>query len=285
MDLTELNTLKSLLSRLHVRPADKLGQNFLVDRVALDKIVAAAALEPSNLVVEIGAGFGTLTEALCKGSGQVVAIEKDRRLIKPLRFVLKKFQNVEIVDGDFLKLDISSLLTTHYPLFTSFKVVANIPYYLTGRILENLLVLKKKPELIVLLVQKEVGERVCAAPGEMSVLAVAVQAYSRPEMVSLVTRESFFPSPEVDSVILKLVPYQNFVVEADEKSFFRLVKVGFSHRRKTLENNLAAGLHLPKTLAAALVKSAGLSPTVRPQELSLADWARLLRVWERGRSA
>jgi 16S rRNA (adenine1518-N6/adenine1519-N6)-dimethyltransferase len=272
------DNLKFLLSRFHIRPDEKLGQNFLVDTDALDKILSAAALTPADLVVEIGAGVGTLTQALCARAGQVIAVEKDRRLIKLLRFALHEFANVQIVNCDILQLDILKLLAADYPHFSTFKIVANIPYYITGKILENVFVLKRKPKLIVLLVQREVGERVCAKPGQMSALSVAAQVYSRPEIVGVVLRQSFFPPPEVDSVILKLQPRENFAVAADQRAFFRLVKLGFAHRRKTLENNLAAGLRLAKPAAAALLQSAGLPSAVRAQELAIEDWARLLQV-------
>lgn len=275
MDLTDLTTLKFLLSRFHLRPSLKLGQNFLVSRQVLTDIISAAELSSDDAVLEIGAGIGTLTLELASRAGRVFAIEKDRRLIKPLRFVLKEISNVEILNDDFLKLDISQLFTPRYSFPTSFKVVANIPYYITGQILQRLLSLPSKPASIVLLVQKEVGERVCAGPGQMSILSVSVQFFGEPQIIGRVLKEDFYPAPEVDSVILRITPFEKPALEVEEKKVFRLVRMGFASKRKTLENNLAGGLRISKSQAAKLIALCGLGPKIRAQELAVEDWKRL----------
>ena len=278
MDITNLNVLKSLLSRFHIRPSEKLAQNFLVSRPALEEILAAADLKPEDIVLEIGAGVGTLTLSLAEHADRVFAIEKDARLTPPLRSLLRKNPKVQIINQDFLKVNVPELLARNLTSPAGFKVVANIPYYITGKILTALLALRQKPVSIILLVQKEVGERICARAGDMSVLALSVRYYGRPELLETVPASAFFPKPKVDSVILKITPFSEPALASDPKRFFRLVKIGFASRRKTLENNLAAGLRVAKAAAAESIARTELSPAVRAQELSLSDWKKLYDV-------
>lgn len=282
MDLTDIDNLKNFLSRFRIRPSDKLGQNFLISQPVLEKILAAAELNADDTVVEIGPGIGTLTLRLALSAGRVFAVEKDPGLIPPLRSLLKKNSNVQIVNQDFLKVNVPQLLTAGYSPPNGFKVVANIPYYITGKILGALLALPQKPKIIVLLVQKEVGERICASAGKMSVLSLSVQFYGRPELLGAVSAAAFYPKPKVDSVILKITPFSAPSFSADPKRFFRLVKIGFASRRKTLENNLSAGLGISKGAAAKFLKASGLGPKARAQELNLKDWERLLKIVEAG---
>ncbi|MEK9181343.1 MAG: 16S rRNA (adenine(1518)-N(6)/adenine(1519)-N(6))-dimethyltransferase RsmA, partial [Patescibacteria group bacterium] len=239
MDLTNPDTLKSLLLRYHIRPSESLGQNFLIDAEVFKAIISAAELNSSDVVLEIGSGVGNLTMELAGRCKQVIAIEKDKRMIKPLRFVLKDFSNASIINDDILKINLPNILeqTSQNPpslipdskfLIPSFKVVANIPYYITGEILRLFLEFRAKPRLLVILVQKEVAERVIAGPGEMSILSVSVQLYSRPEIVDVVSASSFWPEPKVVSAILKMTVYDKPVLDVDEKRFFNLVKIGFS---------------------------------------------------------
>ncbi|MCX6812210.1 MAG: 16S rRNA (adenine(1518)-N(6)/adenine(1519)-N(6))-dimethyltransferase RsmA [Candidatus Berkelbacteria bacterium] len=265
-----------------------MGQNFLVDDEVLAKIVEAADLKSTDTVIEIGPGLGVLTEELVSRAGRVVAIEKDDFLaellnqisnIKNPRRVSYRKKNdkvkIKIVNEDALDLDLSaySLQLTAY----DYKVVANIPYNITSAIIRKFLEADNKPELMVLLVQKEVAERIVARPGEMSLLSVSVQFYADVEIVDIVKSTSFFPLPKVESAIIKLKTKseKRKVKEAD---LFRIVKFGFASRRKTLENNLAAGLHISKTEASDIIKSAGLSEKIRAQELTIEDWLKLYNV-------
>jgi len=274
MDLTNLDNLKNLLGKFGIRLSKKLGQNFLIDRRVLEKILLAAELNSLDKILEIGAGIGTLTRALARRGGKVVAIEKDKRFIPPLKLTTKDFSNVEIINGDFLRLNLADIVV--YKLQTkNYKVVANIPYYITGEILRRLLEPETRPKMIVLLVQKEVAERIAARPPQMSMLALSVQFYGKPVVVDYVSASSFYPPPEVDSAILKIITHQTARLRVDEKSFFRLARVGFSAKRKTLLNNLAAGFCLDKSQISARLKACGLRPRVRAQELSLEDWERL----------
>lgn len=287
MDLTDKNQLLQYLKQHGLYTKQSLGQNFLVDSEALAKIVAAAEIEPDDFIIEIGPGVGTLTTELVKASNHVVAVEMDDKLAEILSSKQKaEGSKLEVINEDILKLNVSELTKDH----SSYKVVANIPYYITSKILKLFLTAENKPSSIVLLVQKEVAERICAKPGEMSVLAISVQTYGVPEIVGIVGKESFFPSPKVDSAILRIkiaddeLSFFNqfdkfdFTDKSDfEKEFFQTVKIGYASKRKTLVNNLSAGFRIDKTKASDILKSSGLSDNARAQELSLEQWAILLK--------
>lgn len=255
-----------------------MGQNFLVDEGVLRKIIAAADLKSSDTVLEIGPGLGVLTWELAKRADRVLALEKDDFLAKLLIQNAKiKVQNdnskLKILNQDALEFDPSDL--------GKYKLVANIPYNITSMVIRKFLEAENKPELMVLLVQKEVAERIVAGPGEMSLLSVSVQFYANAEIVDIVKNTSFFPVPKVDSAIIKIVvrSKERGVREID---FFRLVKFGFAAKRKTLENNLVAGMHITKNEAADIIKKAGLESKIRAQELSVEDWLKLLEITNGG---
>ena len=267
MDLTNLNDLKSFLGKFRIRLSKKMGQHFLVDRTVLDKIIKTANLKKTDTILEIGPGVGTLTIELAKQSRKVIAVEKDKRLLIPLQSVLRGFSNVRIINEDILNY---SLPTTNY------KLIADIPYYITGEVIKRFLTAKVKPSLIVLLVQKEVAKRIVAGPGKMSLLALSVQLYGDPEIIADVPRSVFFPAPDVDSAILKIEVFKKTKIEVDEKDFFHLLKMGFSSKRKTLLNNLSAGYKLAKDGVLLHLRNAGIKDNARAQELSLSNWKNLL---------
>ena len=256
-----------------VRPKKSLGQNFLKDNAALGKIVSAAGIGPSDFVLEIGPGFGVLTKELVKRAGRVEAIELDRDLFLRLKLNLLtpdgRFpENLQMIEGDALK----------FPLPEKpYKLVANIPYYITSPILNHFLQpqtpAERRPELIVILVQKEVAEKVCAGAGNHSVLSLQVQIFGKPELLGIVGKNSFSPPPKVDSAILRITPYPEPLVR-DLKTFFRLIHSAFSQKRKTLLNSLRV-LNLPKEKIAELLEKSGIKPLARPQELDIPDWLRL----------
>lgn len=272
------------------KPKKSLGQHFLRDQKALEQIVAAAELQPDDKVLEIGPGKGALTNALMNAltSGKLIAVEKDGNLASNLainfKFQISNFKSISndpivnfknkaaVIEGDILEINLPKLVERN-DLF-GYKVVANIPYYITGKIVRLLLETEYQPKLIVLLVQKEVAERICAKRGKMSILAVAVQYYGKPEIISIVRKESFSPMPEVDSAVLKIVPHG---IQPQEKAsdFFRIVKTGFSSPRKTLANNLAGGLKLEKSRVLDALEKEGFSENTRAQELGIEDWKRL----------
>jgi 16S rRNA (adenine1518-N6/adenine1519-N6)-dimethyltransferase len=260
--------IKNLLRGYNLRPKDYLGQNFLVDDDALEAVAEAGDLKKGDVVLEIGPGLGVLTKLLAKRARRVIAVEKDKKLLPVLKREIKDFANVQIVNEDILRFNIGRSIAG------PFKVVANIPYYLTSKLIYNLLKLDDKPEVIVLMIQKEVGERIVAGPGELSVLGLSVQFYADAEIVASVPANNFWPAPEVDSVIIRIVPKAE-VPKIDDKQLFRVIKIAFAGKRKQIHNTLASGLKLSKEEVAKLLESAGVSPTARPQDLGLEDWIRL----------
>jgi 16S rRNA (adenine1518-N6/adenine1519-N6)-dimethyltransferase len=245
-----------------------MGQNFLVDNDALNNIVRAADLKPADTVLEIGPGLGVLTEQLSEQAGSVIAVEKDDKFSEMLRGKFFK-TNVEILNQDALEFDPTNL--------GEYKLVANIPYNITSLIIRKFLEAKNKPELMVLLVQREVAERITAKPGDMSLLSVSVQFYTEAKMMGIIKNTSFYPVPKVDSAIIRLKA-KDVMPEIEEKEFFRLVKFGFAAKRKTLENNLSAGMHITKDEASGIIKKANLDLKIRAESLSVADWINLYKI-------
>lgn len=258
---------KDLARQYGFTPQRSAGQNFLVDPKALQKIVAAADLRSTDTVLEVGPGFGVLTEELLKRAGRVVAVELDKRLVEALRerFVTK----LSIIHGDALKLN-------DFGIAGPYKVVANIPYNITSALIRKFLEAEHPSELMVLLVQKEVAERVCAKPGDMSLLSVSVQYYAKPEIVATVKAGCFWPAPKVDSAILKITPFSSpYQGEEGRGQFFDLVRAGFAAKRKQLRGNLARHYKVSLNTAAGWLREAGLPPLVRAEELSVEEWKEL----------
>ncbi len=267
-----------------LRPKHSLGQNFLTDQGALDAISAAAEINSRDEVLEIGPGLGNLTERLADKAGFVLAVEKDKRFFPILKDRLKeKLQphartpkisaNVRLEFADIMSFNFQKILKSGY------KVVANIPYYITGQIIEMLLTARNKPSKIILLVQKEVAERLVAKAGQGSVLSISAQLYSRPQMIAVIPKESFFPVPKVDSAIVRMDVLQKPAIEVEEKKFFSLVKAAFSGKRKQIHNTLKKNLKLSAVEVDKILEQAGVSAKARPQELALEDWEKLYRAW------
>ena len=263
-------------------PKKSLGQNFLVDDSYLDEIVAAADLTPADTVLEIGPGLGTLTRALGDRAGRVVAVELDDRLISLLRTGFATRDNITIVHGDILELDPPALVAESTDMAlpdVAYKVVANLPYYITSPVLRHLLEATPPAQRIVVMVQKEVAARICATPGDLSILAVSIQFYAAPSIVCTVPARAFYPRPKVDSAVLRLdVRPQPYFPDADPTRFFAIVRAGFSQKRKQLLNSLSGGLGLDKTQARAALDAAGIDPRRRAQTLSLDEWGALYTV-------
>ncbi|MEI8343450.1 MAG: 16S rRNA (adenine(1518)-N(6)/adenine(1519)-N(6))-dimethyltransferase RsmA [Candidatus Moraniibacteriota bacterium] len=273
----------------NIKAKKSLGQNFLKDEVVLNHIIESANLSKDDVVLEIGPGHGALTEKLAAVCKQVIAIELDERLIELLHTKLVGNQNVEIFHGDILKINLPELIEKYNLQNIGYKVVANLPYYITSPIIRLLLETKYPPTEMVVMVQKEVAERIIAKKGAMSILAVSVQYYAKAEFLFTVFKESFEPMPKVDSAILKISsiassPSGEDVRRTDEgsvaskeetKKFFRIVRAGFSAKRKTLINNLANGLQFEKKEIETKLVSLGFSPNTRAQELGVEDWRKL----------
>lgn len=249
-------------------PKKALGQHWLHDAAALQAMADAAELQTDDVVLEIGPGPGTLTQLLLQRAGQVIAVEFDRQLAAELPGRVPA-DKLRVVHQDILQFDFTGLPA-------DFKVVANIPYYLTGNLLRTLSESSNPPGLAALLVQKEVAQRVSAQPGAMSLLSVTVQFYWQVELAREIPAKLFTPPPKVNSQIL-ILHYRQQPLFADviAKDFFRLVKAGFAQRRKTLLNSLSSGLHLDKQAVQTICNSVGIDPARRAQTLSLDDWHHL----------
>lgn len=251
-----------------------LGQYWLNDKESLEKVLTAAELTGDDVVLEIGPGHGALTQLLADRAKRVIAIETDHQLVEMLNREFPKSlygSRVKIVHRDIMKYDLDDLPE-------GYKVVANIPYYLTSSLLRNLLEADNPPSLMSLLVQKEVAQRVTAVPGKMSVLAFSVQYYAEPELTGVVPAEKFEPVPDVDSAVLKVKRRKTPAFRASRPKLFRLVKAGFGERRKQLKNSLAGGLRIDADQTTELLKSAKIKQSARAQELSMDDWQRLYEV-------
>lgn len=250
-------------------PKKELGQHWLRDREILAAIADDANLSKDDTVLEIGPGLGTLTSELLRQAGKVIAVEFDRDLAHKLPGQFPG-TSLEVVNGDILSFDLTKLPK-------GYKVVANVPYYITSKIVRALMTSTNRPSAAVLLVQKEVAERIVAGPGDMSILAIAVQVYAEASLGVEVPKEYFTPPPKVDSqvVILETRPFP-LVAPEDEKNFFRLVKAGFSAKRKKLRSSLAGGLALDKQAVEALLTAASISPDARAEDLTIEDWCRLM---------
>ena len=266
---------RHILSAFHLRASKRLGQNFLVDRSVVQGLVDAAELSPEDIVLEIGPGIGTLTQGLAETGARVVAVELDKKLPAVLAETLKGYDNVTIVPGDILKLNIPE--TLGLCAGERFKVVANLPYYITTPILMTLLEQRLPIERLVTMVQKEVAIRMTARPGskDYGALSIAVQYFTVPRMVMDVPPRSFLPAPEVTSAVIAChVQEVPTVRPQDEKLFFRLVRAAFGQRRKTLLNALT-GAGLSKEMSRAGLAAAGIAENMRGEQLSLADFTRL----------
>ena len=302
MDYCDIAVIKSLCKQYGLYPSSIRGQNFLINCDVLDDMVAAADLKKDDIILEVGPGFGTLTLELAKRVKKVIAVEQDKILIKALQENLKKenINNVEIIEGNVLKLS-----TTHYQLpTTDYRIVSNLPYQITSHFLRQFLEVKNKPVNMMLMAQKEVAERICAKPGQMSLLAVSVQFYAKPEIVRVVSKDCFWPEPKVDSAILKIVlktkeeitrilsanviasgAKQSPEIAAPRKAglamtevdFFKIVRNGFLHRRQKLVNNLSNAFHLDKKNLELTLKRMGISENARAQELSMNQWIDLTK--------
>jgi len=278
MDLTP--KIKEICKVLEIQPSRSKGQNFLVNEKIYDEIVKAAELKAADSVLEIGPGLGFLTMKLARNAKKVLAVELDDALAHYLQMGIDAadISNIEIINEDILKFNLDSYISKEFK--DNYKVVANLPYNITSIFLRQIFSLDHKPELMVLMLQKEVAERINAQPGEMSILAVSVQYYADIEIIREVKAANFWPAPKVDSAVIsfKLKPRnylgKNYNLQEDKK-FFRLVKFGFSAKRKMLKNNLAGGLKIKADLAGEILFKHSLDKKIRAEDLSLNDWYKI----------
>ena len=260
-----------LLKQYGLRANKRLGQNFLQDPYVLQKIGNLAEIRPTDTVLEIGPGLGSLTRYLAAAAQKVVAIELDDRLFPALEAVVAPYRNIQIVHGDVLDIEPGELIQQK-----DYLVVANIPYYITSAVIRHLLESDPKPRRIVLTIQKEVAERICAKAGDMSLLALSVQVYGRPKIVAQIPAGAFYPAPKVDSSVLVTEIYPIPRVSIDRlEIFFQLTKAGFSQKRKKLRNSLSAGMRLSTVETEKLLWAVDIDPQRRAETLSLEEWGKL----------
>lgn len=273
MDLTSPKIIKEICSRFNFRFSKGLGQNFLLDSNVLDKIVQAAEIDGG--VLEIGPGFGVLTQRLAENADKVVSVEIDKKLIPVLEYTLAEYSNTEIVEKDILKTDLHALIDEKFK-GERISIAANLPYYITTPIITKLLETKLPVKNIVVMVQKEVAQRICAEPGKKDYGSVSVMCryYTEPEIVTVVPAGSFMPPPKVDSAVLKMKVRRGPPVSLEnEEYFFKIVRAAFGQRRKTLVNCLSNGLSIEKDIVVSVLKGCGHPPDIRGEKLSLEEFA------------
>ena len=282
-----LNRTRELLQKHELRARKSLGQHFLVNSGVLKKITAAADLTSSDIVIEVGPGPGVLTAELIKKAGYVIAVEVDATMVELLKETFSYADNLSLIAGDILQTVPADLINQEKTRFpeslknaSQYKLVANLPYYITQPIIRHFCEAKVKPQSLVIMVQKEVAKNIVAQPGDLSILAISVQFYGKPHIVDYVPSSYFYPAPKVDSAILKIDLYDKPIVEVtSEKNFFRTVKAGFCAARKQVANAFSQGLDIPKTEVISLMQIAQVDPQKRAETLTLREWANLEKVF------
>lgn len=273
-DLTDLGTLKRLLARHGISLNKGLGQHLLTSRKALNAVVGAADLTPDDRVLEVGAGPGVLTRELAQLARRVVAVELDRAILPILRETTADLPNVEIIQRNLLEVQPEEVFGAE-----PYKLVANLPYYITSLILRHLLESANPPRVLVVMVQREVAERLVAGPGEMSLLALSVQIYGVPRIVAYVPASAFFPPPQVDSAVVRVDLHPAPLLdEVTIEQFFALIHAGFAEKRKQLHNTLSRHLDVPHETISRWLAECEIDPMRRAQTLSLEEWLRLARI-------
>jgi 16S rRNA (adenine1518-N6/adenine1519-N6)-dimethyltransferase len=267
-----IETLKNILSHYGLSPNKTYGQNFLMDETILEDMIDEAGVTAKDVVVEVGPGIANLTERLLKRAKQVVSIEKDPQFVPVLQKLSGEHKNFSYHMSDVLKLDLDKT----FGELGSYKVVANIPYYITGKIIQLFIRADKKPSSLTLLMQKEVAQNLTAKTGRMNLLAISVQLYADVKLVQIVPSHKFYPEPKVDSAVVKVDLYKKPKYKiSDEKKLFRVLKACFSGKRKQLHNTLTNNLHLEKEYVDGVLSKLGIMPSIRPQQLTIEQWLAL----------
>ncbi len=269
MNLISKNVVKQVLDKYEIRPLKRLGQNFLVSKKALNDFINACDLRKSDVVLEIGPGLGTITQEIAKKVKTVITIEKDKKMCEIMKETLSDLNNIEIINQDVLKIFNSQFSISNY------KVVGNLPFYIAAPVIRKFLETKNQPKEMIFMIQKEVGQRICAKPPKMSLLAVSVQFYAKPKIVSYLPKNSFWPQPKVNSTIIKIIPQKQVIVNV--KLFFEVVKAGFAHPRKQLRNNLSKRLKMNKEKTEQWPLKNNIQPNKRAETLNVQDWINLTK--------
>lgn len=275
--LTSKKTIRAICRKYDFLPSKRLGQNFLIDKRVVKKLISTGELQLTDLILEIGPGIGNLTQELAKKAKKVVAVEKDPQMIAMLKETLEGFQNVKVIQGDILKLDLNQYTLQPY------KVIANLPFYLTAPLIRKFLENRNPPQLMALIIQKEVAQRICGKPPKMNLLAVSIQFYAKAKIISYVSKKSFWPQPRVSTAIIKLVPTKNLnnypANKLFRQRFFKVVRSGFSQPRKQLANNLSQQLKLDKDKVRSWLLKNKIRPEQRAETLTLNDWINLAKTF------
>lgn len=277
VDLTDVHELRNVLFAHNMKPNKAFGQNFLIDRSILQAILQAAEITRDDTILEVGSGTGVLTRELAKSAGRVVAVEIERDMLTLLAETTQPYRNVELVARNLLFLDPEELFGQ-----SAYKLVANLPYYITAPTFRHFLESANPPRILVVMVQWEVAQRITALPGDLSLLGVSVQFYGQPRIIARVPAKAFYPAPKVDSAILRIdvgahdAHNERAALTREERDhFFRVVQAGFSERRKQLHNSLTHGLHYKNELVRAWLAQAEIEPSRRAETLSIEEWLRL----------
>lgn len=267
-----IEQLQALLAQYNIKPNQVLGQNFLMDEIIIEDMIDVAGVKSGDSVIEVGPGIGNLTERLLMHGANVLSVEKDTAFLPVLKRLRKEYPNFRGEIGDALTFDYSAVLNQQ-----TVRVVANIPYYITGKLVQLFLHLRPRPTSITLLVQKEVAANIAAAPGRLNLLGLSVQLFGYPKVAMQVPAHKFYPAPKVDSSVvhIDIPPVPPYVVP-DERLFFRVVRACFAGKRKQIHNTLENNLGLSKAETALVLKIAGIAPTDRPQNLAIPKWIKLI---------
>jgi len=264
-----IKTVKNLLKTYGLSPSKSLGQNFLIDNNIIKKILDVSSPLKNDFILEIGSGIGNLTSELSKKAKQIIAVEKDEKMCIILKNL--NLKNVKIINKDILKVNLDKEMPQNY------KVIANIPYYLTSRLIRKLLESEKKPLNIVLMIQKEVAERICKIEKKSNLLSLSVWFYAKPEIQFLVSKNSFYPKPKIDSAVIKITPHKKKHSKKLSKNFFKIIKAGFSHPRKQLINNFSEKFKKEKESIKKWLVDNNISPCQRAEEINFKDWVSLAK--------
>jgi len=271
MNLSSKFAIENLLKKYGIKPFKGWGQNFLINEGILKKIIKAADLEQNDYILEIGPGIGTLTKELAQKARKVVAVEKDRKMMQILKETLRDSKNIEIINADALKIIPEFLFQKN-----NYKVVANLPYNIASAVIRKFLESENPPKEMILMVQKEVAQRICAKVPDMNILAISVQFYSEPKILFYVSKNYFWPKPKVDGAIIKLET-KNRKRKIDKNLFFKIVKAGFSQPRKQILNNLSKVLKLDKEKTKIWLKKCDIKENQRAETLKIKDWLKLVK--------
>ncbi len=264
--------LKQLLQRYNIRPNQTYGQNFLLNEIVLQDMVDSVPFKKGDALLEVGPGLGSLTEFLLRTENPVLSIEKDPKFLPVLKSLRKQHKNFRYEISDILHFNFQEVMAD----FPNYHVVANIPYYITGKIIQLFVRAEHKPKSITLLIQKEVAENLTAKPGQMNLLAISVQLFGEAKIIQKVLARDFYPSPKVDSSIIQIILHERPKYKlTDEKKFFALLRACFTGKRKQLHNTLANFLHIDKKTAEIFLTNLKINPQARPQELSIGEWIEL----------